>query len=322
MVQKTVEYSNMKNNEKKIDAEHPLVSVIIPTYKRSDLIRKTIDSVLHQTYENIEIIVVDDNGRGCENQIKTEQTLHKYIVEKKIIYLVHEKNKNGSAARNTGLSHAKGTFVNFLDDDDFLHPTKIEKSVNVLMDLNNQYRAAYCNSEIWAKRFNSIIKVTTNNHLSGSFMKEYLLGKCLFNTSAILFRMDAVKSLNGFDDSFVRHQDYEFMVRFFEKYKIKCVGNEPLLVYDITSDRFNNPNSEKKFVVAQKFLKKFEKTFKKEGIKKEIFMNFYVACMDTSIREKKYHITKQAYLEARKEGFIGIKNIWRLTKAFIRSFIR
>lgn len=126
--------------------------------------------------------------------------------------------------------------------------------------------------------------------------------------------------MDGSRRCFVRHQDVEFMVRFFEKYKIKCVGNEPLLVYDLTSDRFNNPNSEKKFLVDQKFLKTFEKIFIKEGFKKEIFMLYYVSCMDVSIREKNYNITKQAYLEARKEGFIGIKNIWKLIKAFIRPF--
>ena len=304
-------------------ANCPLVSVIIPTYKRSNLITKTIDSVLNQTYSNIEIIVVDDNGRGCDNQIQTEQSLHKYIIEKKIIYLVHEKNKNGSAARNTGLTHAKGLFVNFLDDDDVLCPAKIEHSVKTLMDLNNQqYGAAYCNSEIWVKKFNTIVKRTTNNQLSGSFVKEYLTNQCTFNTSAILFRMNVVRSLNGFDESYVRYQDLELMVRFFANYKIKCVGNKPLLIYDITSDRFNNPNSEKQIDLTRKFFNDFEKFFRDRNIKKEIIHAFYVNCMCASIREKKYHITKQAYLEARKEGFIGIKNIWRLIKAFIRSFIR
>lgn len=109
-----------------------LVSVIIPTYKRSDYLLQTIESVLNQTYSSIEIIVVDDNGFGTVFQKETYNKLKSLIVSNKIIYIPHDTNKNGSAARNTGFKASKGEYINFLDDDDELMPDKIEKQVHIL----------------------------------------------------------------------------------------------------------------------------------------------------------------------------------------------
>ena len=80
--------------------ENPLVSVVIPTYKRSETLTRAIDSVLEQTYPSIEIIVVDDNGEGTEMQLETEKALENYIISGEIVYIKHEVNRNGSAARN------------------------------------------------------------------------------------------------------------------------------------------------------------------------------------------------------------------------------
>ena len=107
--------------------DQPLVSVIIPTYKRSDFLCTTIDSVLAQTYPNIEIIVVDDNGLGTTFQQATEKRLLPYIRMKQINYICHEVNKNGSAARNTGFRASHCEYINFLDDDDELLLEKIDK---------------------------------------------------------------------------------------------------------------------------------------------------------------------------------------------------
>lgn len=109
----------------------PLVSVIIPTYARSQYICRAIDSVLNQTYKNIEVIVVDDNGENTENQLATFQTLKSYIDKEQITYITHKTNRNGSAARNTGIFNAKGEYICLLDDDDEFFPEKVEKQVQV-----------------------------------------------------------------------------------------------------------------------------------------------------------------------------------------------
>lgn len=109
--------------------ENVKVSVIIPTYRRTEDITRALDSVLAQTLEAVEVIVVDDNGIGSECGIATETAMRPYIDSKRITYIQHEKNKNGSAARNTGIKVAKGKYISFLDDDDIYRPDRLEKCV-------------------------------------------------------------------------------------------------------------------------------------------------------------------------------------------------
>ena len=106
--------------------QNPIVSVIITTFARPDNLIRAIKSVLNQTYKPIEIIVVDDNGKGTPSQQETEKILREYICSGAIQYITHDMNKNGSAARNTGFRASMGEYVNFLDDDDEFAPTKIE----------------------------------------------------------------------------------------------------------------------------------------------------------------------------------------------------
>ena len=107
------------------------VSVIIPTYKRANYIKRAIDSVLNQTYRDIELIIVDDNNPGDEDRNKLEKIIKEYKDER-LIYIQHEKNLNGAAARNTGITKATGEYITFLDDDDFYLEDRIENLVNCM----------------------------------------------------------------------------------------------------------------------------------------------------------------------------------------------
>ena len=100
-----------------------LVTIVIPTYKRPDQLKRVIDSCLSQTYSNVEIIVVDDNYPETEYRKATEKVMHLYN-NKNIKYIKHDKNRNGSAARNTGLANATGKYITFVDDDDILYQEK------------------------------------------------------------------------------------------------------------------------------------------------------------------------------------------------------
>ena len=83
-----------------------LVSVIIPTYGGNESLKRALDSVLYQDYSPFEVIVVDDNNPGTEQRMKTESIMDAYKDNKKVIYIRHRKNRNGSAARNTGANAA------------------------------------------------------------------------------------------------------------------------------------------------------------------------------------------------------------------------
>jgi glycosyltransferase involved in cell wall biosynthesis len=92
-------------------------SIIIPTYNRAGLIMETLDSVFSQTYSNYEIIVVDN----CSTD-NTESLLQSLVQQNKIRYIRHDRNYERSKSRNTGMRHATGDFLTFLDSDDFMYP--------------------------------------------------------------------------------------------------------------------------------------------------------------------------------------------------------
>lgn len=111
-----------------------MVSVIIPTYYRNEQLRRAIESTLSGTYEHIEIIVIDDSGESHARKVAKD-----YNVD----YIAHKKNRGGNPARNTGIEVASGTYIQFLDDDDKLLPTKIERQVPLLAS-NPSVSVVYC----------------------------------------------------------------------------------------------------------------------------------------------------------------------------------
>ena len=105
----------------KFDA--PLVSVVLPTFNRERLLPRAINSVLNQTYKNLELIIVNDGSTD-----DTEKVVKGYS-DKRIRYYKQELNKGGSAARNVGIKLARGELISFQDSDDEWLPEKLERQV-------------------------------------------------------------------------------------------------------------------------------------------------------------------------------------------------
>ena len=111
--------------------DYGLISVIIPVYNVEKYLRQCVDSVLAQTYQNIEIILVDDGSTDSSGHICDE-----YSIQHNRIKILHKQNGGASSARNYGLKHAQGDYVYFLDSDDFLINNAIEKMI--VCAANNQ----------------------------------------------------------------------------------------------------------------------------------------------------------------------------------------
>ena len=189
-----------------------LVSVIIPTYKGVMGLERAINSVLGQTYSNIEIIVVDDNGFGTSAQIETQKIIEKF--GGKIKYIVHEQNKNGAAARNSGLRHCLGHYVCFLDDDDVMLPRRISCCVKKLEN-NLKYDAVFVNVLCTDEKLvpTRVIEIEKD----GNCYKDVLLNSMFFGSGSNLFlRKHAIDKIGFFDEKFLRHQDLEYMLRFYQ----------------------------------------------------------------------------------------------------------
>lgn len=112
--------------------DNMLVSVVIPTYRRPQKLNRAIQSVLSQTYPYFEILIADDNEPGSIWRYRTMYVIQSYLDDSRVHCLPCEKHENGSAARNRGLSAARGTWICFLDDDDYYEPDKLEKQIGFL----------------------------------------------------------------------------------------------------------------------------------------------------------------------------------------------
>lgn len=209
------------------------VSIIIPTYKGSAKIAKTIDGIERQTYHNTEIIVVDDNGIGTEEQIRTAMVIAQYT---NIKYIIHEVNKNGSAARNTGITNSTGEYIAFLDDDDVWMENKIEEQASILYSLSNDWGAVYCPYMVIQSKREAYLM---SGGQTGNILYDYLVEKSKIASSTVMIRRSVLEKVQGFDESFKRHQDWEFIARISAHYKISFTNKT--LVFKHNEIRRNSP---------------------------------------------------------------------------------
>lgn len=218
---------------------NPKVSVVIPTYKRVDTLDRAIESVLKQTFSNIEVIIVDDNNPDTEGRIAAEKLMGKYVDNPQVRYVQHPYNKNGSAARNTGVGASTGDYVAFLDDDDEFLPEKISSMVARLNELSDDYAVCYscfCLQKGDGKPFQS--KECREGELYFEALSRQF---CICAGSNLLIRKDAFKAVGGFDESFIRNQDVELLTKLLSKYKIAYCPIQGLIVHLHSNHSFFNP---------------------------------------------------------------------------------
>lgn len=279
------------------------VTVIIPTYNRANYINRAIDSVLNQTYKAIEIIVVDDNGDNTPMQLEMIKKMERYKDNKNVIYIKHKTNKNGAAARNTGISLAKGKYITFLDDDDYYLPTRIENLVN-LMEERKEYDAAYTSMVVVCNK--KIIEYKKAN-LEGNLQKEMLKQKSFFGTgSNMIFTAKSLKSIGGFDEQFRRNQDLEVFVRFFRKYKIAAL--DKILVIKNVDDRSNLKTFDLIYNSKIKYLEVFKNDIEKytEPIQKDIYLSNYYELVRFSAKYKNKLLNLKRIIKSTKDNNINI----------------
>jgi glycosyltransferase involved in cell wall biosynthesis len=271
------------------------VSIVIPTFKRAEFLDRAIDSVLNQTYNNLEVIIVDDNNPETEYRKKTELTMFKYNGDPRVKYIKHNKNRNGSAARNTGINHSNGKYICFLDDDDYYFPQKVEKQLDYLIK-HPEYKATYCG---WQVENKTIIPIR-----SGNLMYEQFMGSNIIDTNMIMMEKSAIEEFGGWDERLKRNQDVAFIIKYFNKgYKIGLV-KEALVNIDLV-DRSNvaNPyDNEKNFNQFFQFYNEEIFSLKKthKNAKKNIYSSRYRGVLFNYIKNKKFHGAFKVYFKMMK----------------------
>lgn len=272
--------------------KNPLVSVIIPTYGRSHLLRRTIESVLDQTYDNVEIIVVDDNDSTSEHRDHTEKLLQDYLLYNQIIYLKHEKNAGGSAARNTGIKASHGKYVALLDDDDEWFPKKLEKQISYFESLDTNVGVIYCSYILQEHdRDVEIIRDEKGNLTKELLMLQFDPGA----SSTLVFRKNILEEIGYFDESFERNQDLEILIRLCRIYLID--------VCSIVLLKINGHNFPAAFKI-EKVKKHFFNTFKNDIAKlsfwdqKKVYARHYIELSSLFFTERHFSKMIKYYVMA------------------------
>ena len=202
-----------------------LVSAIITTHNRKELLKRAIDSVFAQTYPNIELIVVDDHSEDGTYEVCNDSRI-------KYIFIPKEESKGGNYARNLGIKSSKGKYCAFLDDDDYWLPEKIEKQYKLAE--KNKAGCIYCLREFEirdGKKFSRWMEPSNKpqGDLQNSIFRHYIT-----STSCLLISKSILIEIEGFDENILKWQEYELMIRLSEISEIYFVP-EYLCIY--LSDR-------------------------------------------------------------------------------------
>lgn len=186
--------------------EKQLVSIIIPSYNAAGYIKEAVDSALAQTYENIEIIVVDDGSTD-----NTKEILAPYIKKRQIKYF-YQKNQGLSAARNVAIKNSKGEYIALLDADDIFLPAKIEKQISYLEN-NHQCDVCYCGLYHFFDGVPDKLLKLDYRYYSGVDVLPQLLERHFIAPLAAVLRRSVFDRFGYFDENLKRSEDLEFWLR-------------------------------------------------------------------------------------------------------------
>lgn len=216
-----------ETNTMEARAGQPLVSAVITTYQReTPYIREAVESALAQTYPNMEVIVVDDNGCDLVYSPAVEQLCASY---EGVICIHNEKNRGAQYSRNIGIMAAAGEYVAFLDDDDVWAPEKTEVQLRLFDD--TEVGMVYCDGYSF---------VDGDRGSLGTFREASLFDRPISNelelfndyigsTSQAIVRRTCFAAVGLFDPDMPARQDYEMWLRITKRYKV--VGSPQKLLY-------------------------------------------------------------------------------------------
>ncbi|ASJ01661.1 glycosyltransferase [Thermococcus gorgonarius] len=207
----------------------PTVSVIIPTYNRDALLKRAIESVLNQSFDDFEVLVID----GARSESTRE--LVRSLGDGRIRY-IPQKGRGIANARNLGVLKARGEFIAFLDDDDRWREDKLERQLELFRELPESYGLIYTAFTYYYLEKNRVLGIK-HPKASGNVYK-YLLKDNITGTSTIIVKRDCFKKAGLFRESFVTCEDWDMWLRMSRICLFGAIG-EPLVDYSVHPGQFS-----------------------------------------------------------------------------------
>lgn len=290
------------------------VSVIIPTYKRAERLDSAVESVLSQTYNRVEIVVVDDNDPKSEHRKITESKMIKYATNEKVIYVKNKKNLGGSFARNEGIRVATGEYITFLDDDDVYLENKISEQVAYMIE--NDLEMTFTDLGLYNTeeklidyRDFSFIKSFDNRDLI-----KYHLTKNLTGTPTFMYKREVLKSIGGFENSYCGQEFYLMMMTIKGNFRIGYIPKSNVKAYIHKDEKISN--GEKK-IIGEKKLLQFKKQHFNYLTPKEkmyIYWRYHAVVAVAGKRNSKYFMfTKHSILSFLSSPIVFLNELFRFT---------
>lgn len=185
--------------------QEELVSIIMPSYNTGPQIKKSIQSIQRQTYQNWELLIVDD----CSTD-DTDQVVNQMLEDIRIRYLKNTKNSGAAISRNYGLREAKGKWIAFLDSDDLWHPRKLELQIAFMK--KHDYKFTFTDYRIiYPDGQKSPYIYTGPNHVTKTMMWRY----CYFSTITVIYDREYVGLIQVADVK--KNNDYAMWLKVIEK---------------------------------------------------------------------------------------------------------
>ena len=271
----------------------PLATVVITTFRRAAFLPDAIKCVQQQTYANIELIVVDDNGEGTPDQLATALAVSN-INDPRIRYHALKQNEGASSARNAGTMLAKGFYVAFLDDDDIMLPEKIAKQVYYMQSHDESYGG--CGT--WLKRlykngaeFDFKPPDGINVFMAG-IKREHT-----YQTSTFLFKRQALLDVGMFDTTFRGLEDPELVIRLSLRYHYGMVEE----VLTIVPSRDETTGAEAEEYWSLKLIEKYKKEIGDLPARdrKEVYFLYYFNLSKKYLQNRKPKKAFQYFLRCR-----------------------
>lgn len=229
-----------------------LVSIIIPAYNRKHLLRECLDAVLGQTYQPIEVIVIDDGSTD-----RTEEFI-RTIYGTKVMYLRCEHSGLPAIARNVGIDHAQGSYIAFCDSDDVWLPHKITRQIE---RLNSNSCNCSCSDAFIADRDQPTVLSHYDFRYSDN-IKNMLRDNFIITSSVVIERSLLLNYRFPTSPAFRAYEDYVLWLSLFETLRIDFI-NEPLLYYRNVSGNLsssvgtNDAGVQMKILMTQKAYRKY-----------------------------------------------------------------
>lgn len=237
----------------------PLVSVIIPTYGRTDRLIEAVESVINQTYENIELFIVDDGSPTPAFEVLSDISFDSLT---SVTFVRHNENRGANAARNTGIRAASGEYLAFLDDDDRWYETKISRQVETFETAEPEVGVVYT-----GKRTESHVQTTEILPTAeGNVVKDLLLGESFGQFSSVMVRADEIEDAGLPDERFPAWQDREWFFRLAQHCEFKRVPE--VLTYREAGhrDRISTNFEQRRDVAYPLFVEKHYPLAKEHGL--------------------------------------------------------